>query len=82
MFYEFPHVAISRYPWISQQTWALVGPLPTVPGAPALPLLQRTAVDDGWPSNGHRDQRADLHAVSDARSEVGRDVDWAPVHGK
>ena len=42
------------------------GPLPTLPGALALPLLQRAAVDDGWPTDGHGDPRADQHAVSDA----------------
>mmetsp|Transcript_66657 Transcript_66657/g.146103 ORF Transcript_66657/g.146103 Transcript_66657/m.146103 type:complete len:206 (+) Transcript_66657:772-1389(+) len=54
---------------LERSSWPLAGdpgsPLPAVPGAPALPLLQRAAVDDGWPSNGHRDQRADLHAVSE-----------------
>mmetsp|Transcript_60335 Transcript_60335/g.95582 ORF Transcript_60335/g.95582 Transcript_60335/m.95582 type:complete len:205 (+) Transcript_60335:632-1246(+) len=70
---------------LERSSWPLAGdpgsPLPTVPGAPALPLLQRTAVDDGWPSNGHRDQRADLHAVSEGlASASGRQLSW-PRHG-
>ena len=85
MTFPFQEIQYLFSSWICQENWgpppAPPGPLPAVPGAPALPLLQRAAVDDGWPSNGHRDQRADLHAVSDARGINGEftTIDGGPL---